>query len=225
MEDDWSQIFFIDKVSGRKYRIYKFRGKSCKRTILNSKICNQIAGYALIQKDLKSAIVWMKEVGKIQAGLPELDGEYHYGRNRESYDIIKGLFVASLTFYGKCFSRCDGRPVKVERIHLDEKFHELHDLGISYRHNFAAHSGAEKVEMARVVLVTPEKLKKGREVQFKIFAEIEQPDLIWHKEDVEIGWVELFEHVREYVIKKGQALHDKVVKEEVIPQGVDSFFK
>lgn len=225
LDDKWSHTFYVDKKTGKKYRIYKYKGRPCKKVVLDSKICDQMAGYALIQKDLKSAIVWMREIDRIQSTLPEIDGEFHYGKERESYDIIKGLFVASLTFYGKCFSRCDGRPVKLEKKQLDEKYHELHDIGISYRHNFAAHSGAEKLEVARVVLVAPEKNKKGKSLPYMMLSEIEQPDLVWSKSGEDVSWVKLFEHVRDIVLKKGQILNDKVVRDVVEVNGVESLFK
>lgn len=225
LDDNWSHTFFVDKKTGKKYRIYKYKGHPCKKVVLDSKICDQMAGYALIQKDLKSAIVWMREIDRIQSTLPEIDGEFHYGKERGSYDIIKGLFVASLTFYGKCFSRCDGRPVKLEKKQLDEKYHELHDMGISYRHNFAAHSGAEKLEVARVVLVAPKKNKKGKSLPYMMLSEIEQPDLVWNKSGEEVSWVKLFEHVRDIVLKKGQVLNDKVVRDVVEVNGVESLFK
>ncbi|MBA6138187.1 MULTISPECIES: hypothetical protein [Pseudomonas] len=225
MDEEWFQRFFIDKKTGRKHRIYKFRGRPCKRVVLKSKICDQLAGYALIQKDLKSAIDWMKEIERIHSAQPKVDGGFFYAENREAYDLVKGLFVASLTFYGKCFSKCDGRPVKLEKRQLDEKFHRLHDLGIKYRHNFAAHSGAEKLEVARVVVVAPDKWKKGRDLPYRIMSEIEQPDLVWQDEKDAVVWVELFEHVREFVLNKGQQLHDKIVESEILPNGVESIFK
>ncbi|MFJ2319244.1 hypothetical protein [Pseudomonas sp. NPDC087817] len=225
MGEEWSHKFSVDSKSGKKYRIYKYKGRPCKRVILDSKICDQMAGYALIQKDLKSAIVWMKEIDRIRSSLPKVDGEFHFGQERESYDIVKGLFVASLTFYGKCFSKCDGRPVKLERRQLDERYHELHDIGISYRHNFAAHSGAEKLETARVVLIAPEKIREGTRTPYMMLSEIEQPDLVWNNGDEGVSWIELFDYVRNMVLKKGQLLNDKVVKDVVEANGVESMFK
>lgn len=29
-------------------------------------------------------------------------------------NIVKGLFIAALTFYGKCFTTCEGRKTKLE---------------------------------------------------------------------------------------------------------------
>ncbi|BBV96610.1 MULTISPECIES: hypothetical protein [Pseudomonas] len=56
-------------------------------------------------------------------------------------------------------------------------------------------------------------------------SEIEQPDLVWQDEKDAVVWVELFEHVREFVLNKGQQLHDKIVESEILPNGVESIFK
>ena len=64
--------------------------------------------------------------------------------NRELFNTVKGLFVAALTIYGKRFTSCEGRRVKLEKKNLSEDFHETHDEAMAFRHNFAAHSGAKK---------------------------------------------------------------------------------
>ncbi|WP_143514747.1 hypothetical protein [Pseudomonas putida] len=220
----WTSVDFVDKKSGKFHRIYKYKNKPCKSVYLKSKLVEQMAGYSLIEKDLRSAIVWIKKISEMVGEPNSKDGEYKVSRDRETYNIVKGLFVAALTFYGKCFSKCDGRPVKLERKQVNEKFLEVHDTAISYRHNFAAHSGAAKLEFVNIALVIPEKVKYGREIPVNLYTEINQPDLLWQGEK-ELGFVELFEHVREFVKAKIQLLSDKIMREEVLPKGPDNFFK
>ena len=105
-------------------------------------MARQMSGYVLIEKDLRSAAIWLAEINKIRGDDVLLDhkGSRH-SKDRERYNLVKGLFVAALTFYGKAFSQCEGRRVKLERRQLETEFHEAHDEAISFRNYFAAHSG------------------------------------------------------------------------------------
>ena len=104
--------------------------------------------------------------------------------------------------------------MKLERVQLEEKFRRLHDECIAYRHNFAAHSGAKKLEYVEIALVSP--LKHKDKINFKIYQELYQPDLIWPSLD-DISLSELVEHVRLIAKDKCELLLEKIQKEEVIP--------
>jgi len=159
-------------------------------------------------------LVWLEELKKRDVESPALRGNFfRNGIDRENYNLIKGLFVAALTFYGKCFSKCDGRPVKPERTQLDSKFRELHDLCISYRHNFAAHSGAKKLEHVKIAVVYPAKYKS--KVPFRIFKELHQPDVFWPAPE-DVSMPELLEHGRSIANRKIEQLATKIQNEEVI---------
>jgi hypothetical protein len=71
-----------------------------------------MAGYTMIEKDLRSALTWLDEIERRHVEHWS-DKKRSFGRaeDRDNYNIVKGLFVALLTFYGKCFSKCEGRPV------------------------------------------------------------------------------------------------------------------
>lgn len=222
--DGWTAVDFVDKKTGKFHRIYKYKNKPCKSVYLKTRLVDQMAGYSLIEKDLRSAIVWIKKINEMIGEPKAKDGEFKVSRDRETYNIVKGLFVAALTFYGKCFSKCDGRPVKLERKQLGERFWDLHDTAISYRHNFAAHSGAAKLEFVNIALVIPQKVKPGRDIPINLYTEINQPDLLWRGGEA-LGFVDLFEHVREFVKSKIKLLSDKVMNEEVLPKGPDYYFK
>ncbi|MNE93311.1 hypothetical protein D3C80_1911460 [compost metagenome] len=75
-----------------------------------------------------------------------------------------------------------------------------------------------------IALVIPEKVKPGRDVPINLYTEINQPDLIWQSEK-ELGLVQLFEHVRDFVNNKIKLLSEKIMREEVLPKGPDHFFK
>lgn len=223
MADEWVVNEFLDKSSGKVYRRYTYKRKPCIRVVLNSKLSQQLAGWTLIEKDLRSVGVWLNEIAARHTEVPKRKGEsYGHSRDRETYNLIKGLFVAALTFYGKCFSKCEGRPVKMERAQLEERFRVLHDECISYRHNFAAHSGAAKIESVEITVVFPEKLRSG--VAPRIYHELFQPDLAWPSGD-EVTFQQLVEHARGIAKAKISRLSEKILNEEVLPKGYDYWRK
>lgn len=215
MTDDFSVAEFIDAESGRAYRIYKYKRGDCRRVLLDSRLCGQLAGYSLIEKDLRSVRIWLDEIDKRHTDRPNQKREIHRrSADRANYNLIKGLFVAALTFYGKCFSKCEGRPVKLERAQLDERFCVLHDECIAYRHNFAAHSGAKKLEHVEIALVSPVKYRGN--VPFRVYRELAQPDLFWSLPG-ELALVDLVEHARAIAVAKIELLTKKIQDEEIVP--------
>jgi len=224
MTDEWSVSEILDATSGKVYRRYTYKRKPCVRVVLDSKLSQQLAGWTLIEKDLRNVGIWLNEIASRHQEAPKRKGEsYRHSRDRETYNLIKGLFVAALTFYGKCFSKCEGRPVKMERAQLEERYRVLHDECISYRHNFAAHSGAAKIESVEITLVFPEKLRHG--VVPTIYHELFQPDLAWPSDDEEVTFQQLIEHARDIAKGKMSRLSDKILREEVLPKGYDYWRK
>ncbi len=198
-------------------RLYSYKRKPCRRVVLTSRLAEQLAGYSLIEKDLRSGIAWLGEVDELHTEGPTRTNErFARGTDRKKYTIIKGLFVAALTFYGKCFSKCEGRPVKLERAQLVESFRETHDTAIRYRHNFAAHSGAEKLESVEIALVLP--LKAKTNVMPKLYRELFQPDLLSASAG-DVSFKDLFEHARAIAVSKMELLSVKILEEDVLPKG------
>jgi hypothetical protein len=126
------------------------------------------------------------------------------------------LFVAALTFYGKAFSQCEGRRIKLDRKQLDAAFHEAHDSAISFRNNFAAHSGAQFLERSEIALVLPPKAK--REVVPRVFREMTQPDYAVEREG-QVSFSALVGHARSLALRKISELPDRILSEEVLPKG------
>ena len=226
IESDWAAVDFVDKETGKVHRIYRYKNKPCKSVYLNSRLAEHLAGYSLIEKDLRSALVWLRKIDELVGDIhTKQTGAFGIARDRDTYNLVKGLFVAALTFYGKGFSKCEGRPVKLERNQLGEEYRELHDMAISYRHNFAAHSGAKKLEFVKVALVVPLKLKRGKPIPMNLYTELNQPDLAWHSKDNELWLIELFEHARAMVKDKVKKLSEKIMTEEVLPKKPSHCFK
>lgn len=169
---------FVDPTTGATKRIYRYRGKPCTAIVLSSPKARQASGYLLIEKDIRSCLAWLDEIDSRNDEGPTDQGIKSYvGKDRANYTIIKGLFVALLSFYAKSFTRCEGRKIKLDKKNLAPEFHTIHEHMMLLRHNFAAHSGSELVEEARmVVLLSPNK-KKGR-FKAQLIKELEQPDVL-----------------------------------------------
>ena len=183
----------------------------------------QLAGYTLIEKDLRSVGIWLAEIDEIHSDGPMRKGEhYAHGSDRKVYNVIKGLFVAALTFYGKSFSRCEGRPVKLERAQLGDEFRLTHDQCMKFRHNFAAHSGAARLEHVAIALVLP--LKAKRPVLPKLYRELFQPDLVAPSQG-EVQLAQLVQHARSIAVAKIELLSAKILKDEVYPMGQDYWLR
>lgn len=223
MADDYEVKEVLEFKTGKVHRFYTFKKKACFRRLINSHLAKQMAGYCMIEKDIRTVGVWLDELDEMHTDRPARKGEvFKRALDRKKYNVIKGLFVAALTFYGKCFSKCEGRPVKLERAQLDEKFLEMHDLFMSYRHNFAAHSGAAKLEYVDIVLVLPPKPKLAPP---KIYSELFQPDLLSDNGSDEVSFKELITHVKSLVDAKINQLNEKIIKEEVLPKGFDFWIR
>ncbi|MCH8543997.1 MAG: hypothetical protein LAT61_10545 [Alcanivorax sp.] len=121
LTDDWSKRTVLDAKSGRAYNFYYYKRKKAVRIELKSPKAKVLAGYVLIEKDLRSAIFWVEEIVKIMSAYERfINSKGHVKANydRKKFNIVKGLFVAALTFYGKSFATCEGRRVKLERKNL-----------------------------------------------------------------------------------------------------------
>ena len=211
----------VEPQSGKVHRFYTYNGKHCKRVLIDTRLTKQLAGYKLIEKDLRSVIVWLKEVNSMLESESSGRGHIH-ATDRKLYNIVKGLFVAALTFYGKCFTKCDGRPVKLERRQVAEKYRQKHDELQDFRNNFAAHSGATDIESVNVAVIIP-RVKKGA-VQPRIYTELYQPDFFF-AETGEVEFIDVVESMREVVLGKIKFLNEKIMKEEILPHGLEHWMK
>lgn len=213
----WTVKEIIEPKTGKISRIYRYKNKICKRILLDTPMAIQMAGYVLIEKDLRSAAIWLAEIDKIRGDDASLDHKgFRLSKDRERYNLVKGLFVAALTFYGKAFAQCEGRRVKLERRQLETKFHETHNEAISFRNNFAAHSGAKLIERAEVALVLPPKNKQ--KVMPNLYREMTQPDYAIQSVGKKT-FGELIEHARAIPLRKIEQLQNNILTSEVLPKG------
>ncbi|WP_407537476.1 hypothetical protein [Acinetobacter baumannii] len=201
-------------------RKYFYKNKQAYRITLNSRLAQQLAGYALIEKDLRSTIVWLETIEKMQEGIQQVEGGY-ISTDREKYNIIKGLYIASLIFYGKCFTKCEGRNAQLSQRNIDEKFIQLHIEIIKQRHNFAAHSGAERIESVEVALVFPQ--QKNAYHIFDIFTELNQPDAFNQFEDLK--FIDLVKHQYNIAVKKRNELQKLIIERDLKEKNIDEWIR
>lgn len=218
----WKIREVVGESITERQTFYYYKGKLAPRIQLKSKLAEQLGGYSLIDKDLRNVLAWLQAIDTL---FPENERPYEtaIAPDRERFNTIKGLFVASVTFYGKCFTQCEGRRVKLDKKIIDAQFLEEHEEILKLRHNFTAHSGAEKCEDVKIALVLPPKTSSNEPPE--IYREISQPDLYMSSKDDEITFRKLVEHVREKVVKKMNVVVQKIFQEEVAPLGKEYWYK
>lgn len=189
-------------------------GRACISFPLNSHLCDQLLGYAMIEKDLRTSIIWAKKIQELSA--PDSNGAgYKDSSELANREVLKALFVASLSFYGKCFTVGKGRPVKLEKAIVPKELVYVHESALLYRHNYASHGGDVGIEKARAVLVRQKNIKPGKQFGYGVMVELLQPDVMWFEDGEKNIWLELFEGVRVNVFTKIESLRNKIAKEEV----------
>jgi hypothetical protein len=199
----------LDANNLKGVRKYFYKNKQAYRITLNSKLAQQLAGYALIEKDLRSALVWLQTIDQIQSDIQTKGSTISV--DRDKFNLIKGLYVASLVFYGKCFTKCEGRNAQLNQKNVDKLFFELHKEIMRQRNNFAAHSGAEKIESVTVALVFPQ--QRNAHHIFDIFTELNQPDVLNKFNDLK--FIDLVQEMHKTVCKKKSELQQLIINSDL----------
>lgn len=207
MSDGWTIVESFIPGRGLENEYY-YEGKLAPSVRMTDKISEQYGAYSLIEKDLRSVIFWLEEIERLS---PE---PIDRPKNPDKMNLIKGLFVAALTFYGKCFASCEGRKIKLERKFVDEEHLDTHEHIMKLRYNFAAHSGAENFEEVKVSLALHPSKKSDMKPQ--LYTELVQPDYISGEE---FAFKALAESLRKKVFEKRALVGDTVLEKIVAPKG------
>lgn len=217
----WKVESVVIPETGEHYNRYFFKRVRAKRIPLKSKLAMQLGGYALIERDLRIVGTWLEEMHKHCEPLPE-NSRAGWGATRssdEEHPIVQSLFVSSVSFYGKCFSQCDGRKIKLDKKWVPHKFEDTHDLLIQMRNNFTAHSGATKFERVNVALVLAAKGNKLKD-EALLYRELYQAESMRSLSSDDSSFEQLVEVLHEKVLLKLKSLNDKIFKEEINPKGM-----
>ena len=218
----WTIREILEPDRRKRHTQYFFQNRRAPRVLLTSKVAQQLAGYTLIEKDLRNVLVWLAEIDRV---FPESErpSGCHISPDRERFNIIKGLYVAALTFYGKCFTQCEGRKIKLDRKFVDQSFADRHDDIIHMRNNFAAHSGADSFEDVQIALVLfPNKKSKERPL---VMRELLQADMAYFGPAEEASFADLVKHVQQKVLLKIDELVERILQKEVLPKGKDYWYR
>ncbi|MEI8597913.1 hypothetical protein P4S64_10925 [Vibrio sp. M60_M31a] len=98
----------LNGETGTVHLKYFYKRKQLPAFMLDSKLSEQLAGYSLIEKDLETIINWLETIDKLYPDGKEGKSNFIHGSDREVFNVVKSLFVSSLTFYAKCFTNCPG---------------------------------------------------------------------------------------------------------------------
>jgi hypothetical protein len=136
-------------------------GKECPKVSLSSQQAKNFAAYALIKKDLKYVLKAFKYAISIaHEAVEEEEGGDSFSYRTEidaDADILKAFYISGIVTYGRCFTKADGRRVKLEykeMFNADEKeLHKLHLELMEQRHQYVAHGGKTKYEKVNPILV------------------------------------------------------------------------
>lgn len=207
MSDGWTIIETYVPGKGLSNEYY-YQGEKAPSVRMTDKISRQYAAYTLIEKDLRSVIFWLEEIERLS---PDPIDRV---KDPAKMNMVKGLFVAALTFYGKCFSSCEGRGIKLERGNISEEFQDAHDHVMKLRHNFAAHSGAENLEEVKVSLALHPSKKSDMKPQ--LYTELFQPDYVSGES---LAFKALAEHLRGVTFSKRSRVGEVVLEKIVAPKG------
>ncbi|OCQ21953.1 hypothetical protein A7985_09085 [Pseudoalteromonas luteoviolacea] len=218
LNNGWEIHEILEPDTKVRYNKYFHKRKIAPRIELDSKLSQQLAAYTLIEKDLRNALIWLEKIEKME---PEQSASASgVGSDRDHFNLIKGLYVAALTIYGKCFTSCEGRFLSLPRKFPDKEFRKFHDQIMHMRHNFAAHSGSDNFEEVKVVLVLyPNKRSNAKPF---IYRELMQPDYLT---STEISFIDLVKHIQSKVNDKIRILSEKIFEDEVRPKGKDYWYK
>lgn len=159
-ETEIEAVIQVDPVSYEINNKYYIQGNECKKVTLDSKQAKNFAAYALIKKDLKFVIKSFKlaiDITKDGSVTSTASNGVSYRAEHDSdADILKALYISGVITYAKCFTKADGRRVKLEKNLFDKKngkMKEAHLELMEQRHGYLAHGGKTNHEKVNSALV------------------------------------------------------------------------
>lgn len=222
---DWIIEERLDPVTGQMTNRYYFKERLCGRVKLDNGIAKQLAGYKLIEKDLRNIISWLNQIQVLMEKFDEEEFTWEgnvMSPDRDTFQIIKGLFVASITFYGKIFTKAAGRRVKLESTWFSsDELLSGHNYIMSLRHSYAAHSGEDSPEKADIILAIDP--VRRRETAPQLFCELMQPDTVG-PEDI-TTFKKIVDELHEKVKNKISELSQLIFQKEVIEKGMNHLYR
>ncbi len=192
---------------------YYYEGRRIKRNVVTGRIAEQYAGYALIEKDLRTILRWLEKTDNFLSEVHPIGSVVIKNEEEWDSDIVKALFVAIVSFYGRLFNSCEGRGgVKLGKEIIPKEFLSIHDELMGYRNKFVSHAGVSNAELVEIVCARP---SENSIIGFpRIFIELRQLDTIYPRDDektIRKLVLELQKRVKEKMMK----FHDKIHQEQI----------
>lgn len=215
------EVRTIHDGAGKFYRIYNSKGKVLPRIILQGFYIEQLKAFRSLDKDLRNILAWITK-------LRELNKEHDYRHNRNpSMDmmdaaVVKALFIAILSTYGRCFTIAKNRKFNFSQKHVPVALRDTHAQLMQLRHTFAAHKGEFEYDDCKIALVITMDKKDPRPL---IFSELIQPHLYGEYFDEDSNTQLLCEALRTVVNEKYAQVTEKIFNESVRVKGRDFWIK
>lgn len=202
------EIRYIRDFDGNMSRIYLHRGVVLPKVILSGNVAEQMKSFKSIDKDLRNILSWISQINEIFL-IENYDQNFYPSMHDSNAAIAKGLFIAILSVYGRCFTQANGRKFTLDKKHVPEKYKSLHDELMDARHNFAAHKGDFEGDNCQIVMTVSGNAKRIRSL---IFSETQQPyfsqDLITNSDGNEM--IGLCEELRKVVNDKYDEICNRI---------------
>jgi len=180
-DSGWEVEEITNRLNGVEKTVYYYKNIPARKIPLKGKAVTKMAGYTLISVDIKMILCWLQmiidEYNKMGVNkLKQTTVHISPKVSREKFDYLKALTVASFSFYGKLFTKADGRKIKLDRNLFNDSAELLpmHNELMTLRHNYVAHSGKENIEFVEVSLMLDS--NKKRNTMPLIVRTMNQPD-------------------------------------------------
>ncbi len=133
------------------------KGKECEVIELDTDKARNLAGYQLIEKDLRDILSFIDEYSKIVKN-KNFD---------ETKTLMKAIVKAIIVTYWKCFASTKkgeekGRQAKLKDKNIPEESKDIHNMLKDMRNKYISHAGKSEHEECKLIIVLPpiEKLNK-----------------------------------------------------------------
>lgn len=210
---------YIDYRTGKKTATFTYKGRRCPVATLSSPTARQLAGYSLIRADLSDARDWLQSAYDM-IPRPErprrVADRYHPVDDRAPFKLIKGLWFGALVLYGKCYTKAEGRKIKLDSSNLPSEFLPTHDKVIGFRHTIVAHAGVTAHETASVKLI----LRPRTSGCFQLLPDIARLSFQDDREDP-VPFLNLINKVHQDVHQKCCELEQWLMENDVAAHGED----
>lgn len=157
--DEWWIKRFIRKDGSHKIT-HHFGSKTAQpfpEIILNTRISRQLAGYLLIEKDLKD----------LKALLIEHEKRFQETPEPENDIILQALMKAIVVTYGKCFAEAKERKITLNLQCIPKESLNAHQYMIEMRNKYVAHADKSLHERIDLILLLPPHKKIKRALRGK----------------------------------------------------------